>query len=203
MAARQQLAGAGACGIKEGEPDRRGRSRRAGNTRIAAVDHIAARRFHGGNDQFAGVDVVDAHLGPRILRLHQPTLDGIRAHGCQHVAAVRGRIHHLLLHPDLGEQIVHVGVRPARAVDDGHLAGQRVATADAVDLQRMARAHHFQQQAIAFGGVRRQIASQEERALGGAAAHEHAGNAEQIVGHTCARLMRIGDEWPLCDSILA
>ncbi|HWU29231.1 MAG TPA: hypothetical protein VN041_09075, partial [Microbacterium sp.] len=46
----------------------------------AVIRELIARH---GDDQLAGVDVVDAHLGPRILRLHQPTLDGIRAHGCQ------------------------------------------------------------------------------------------------------------------------
>ncbi|MNI42891.1 hypothetical protein D3C73_972000 [compost metagenome] len=203
MAAGQQLAGACAGRVQEGQPHRRGRARCAGNARITPVDHVAARGFHRGDDQLAGIDVVHAHFGLRVLCLYQPALDRIRAHGRQHVAAVGRGIDHLLLHPHLGEQIVHVGIGAAGAVDDGHFAGQCVAAADAVDLQRVARTHHLQQQAVALGGIGRQIAGQEERALGGTAAHEHAGNAEQIVGHTCDRLMRIGDELPLCDSILA
>jgi hypothetical protein len=51
-----------------------------------------------------------------------------------------------------------------------------VRAAQPVNLTRIGRAHHGQQNAVARGRVGRQVGGFEKRALGGAATHEQAGN---------------------------
>ena len=60
--------------------------------------------------------------------------------------------------------------------DDADLAGERVGAAHAVDLARVGRAHDGQQQAVARRRVGGQVVGEEIGALGGAAAHHHAGH---------------------------
>jgi hypothetical protein len=55
-----------------------------------------------------------------------------------------------------------------------------MAAADAVDLPRIGVAHGGEHQRVARGGVRGQVLRVEERGLGGAAAHEHAGQRAQV-----------------------
>jgi hypothetical protein len=70
--------------------------------------HATARREHGDVDARLRVDVEHAHRGLAVLRLDQALLDGERRHARQHVAAVGPRVHRLLAHADLREQVVDV-----------------------------------------------------------------------------------------------
>ena len=94
----------------------------------------------------------------------------------EHVPAVGPGVDRALTHADLREQVVDVAVRPARRRHDRHLAGQRAAAADAVDLQQVRRADGADQRLVARDVVVGQPLAQEERAPGGAAPHEHAGH---------------------------
>ena len=61
------------------------------------------------------------------LRGHQPPLDGERADPGEDVAAVLPVADRGLVHPELQEQVVDVGVGVLRRADDGDLARERVA----------------------------------------------------------------------------
>jgi hypothetical protein len=66
--------------------------------------------------------------------------------------------------------------------DDRDLAGERVAAADAVDLARVRRAHHRQQQGVPFAGIGGQVTGEEVRPLGRTSAQDHDGNSAQLAG---------------------
>jgi hypothetical protein len=100
-------------------------------------------------------------LGRR--RGDQPGLDRERADAGQHVAAVGRGVDRLFQHARLGEEIVHVGVGPCRAADDGDLRGHRMAAADAVDLQVVALAHDAGKHSIAQRSILGQIFTAEVR----------------------------------------
>ena len=65
------------------------------------------------------------------------------------------------------------------------------APADPVDLARVGRAHDGEQDAVARGRVGRQVGGQEVGALGGAAAHHHAGD-RGLHGRPGLRRMLLG-----------
>ncbi len=120
----------------------------------------------------------------------------------EHVSAIGTGIHDLAVIHHLGEQVIDVGIPATGAIDDGDLAGERVAAADAVNLQWMPGPHHRQQDAVAQRRFRGQIRCEEERPLRGAAAHEHARQAEQVIridGRIHAKITLIQEH----DSILA
>src|SRR3546814_9322046 len=114
--------------------------------------------------------------GDRFARCNQSLFDGEIADAGQDVAAVLPVVDARLVDEDLGEKIVDVDARALRRLDDGDLAGQRIGAADAVDLARIGRAHDRQQQRIARGLVRRQVAREEVGHLRGAAANQGGGN---------------------------
>src|SRR3546814_6360048 len=78
---------------------------------------------------FRSVGVVDAHQGAVARRLHQPLVDGEGAHGRGHVPAVRLEVDNRVLHRDLREGVIDVGIRPARRADDADLGQRRDAAA--------------------------------------------------------------------------
>jgi len=119
---------------------------------------------------------VDAHGGDRVGGLDQPLLDGEGADAGQHVAAVGGDVDLRLVQLHLREQIVDIDAGPARPLDDGDLAGQRIGAAEAVDLAPVGRAHGRQQHPVAQGPVARQVGGEEIGTLGGAATHQDTGN---------------------------
>jgi hypothetical protein len=156
--------------IVEGQHHRGGRPRHPGDRGLAVVVDGAVRPGEGGGGHAAGVD----HVDPDRRLGRQAPLDRERAHAGQQVAAVLpvrdgGRID-----ADLQEQVINVGVRPIRTTDDGHLGGQRMRPADAVDLPGVGTAHDAQQQVVPFGRIRRQVPGQEVRPLRRPAPHQHA-----------------------------
>jgi hypothetical protein len=66
-------------------------------------------------------------------------------------------------HPDLGEQVIDIGARHGGRADDGNLAGQRIAAADAVDLQVMAGAHDREKHGVTIIGIGGKVRCQKER----------------------------------------
>ena len=171
---REDRAGDRAPGVEEVQPDRRRGPGHPVDPRIARVGDLSAGSSHGDVDARAGVDVVDAHGGGAVGGRYQPLLDRERADARQHVAAVGAGVHRPLADPDLGEQVVHVAVGLLGRRDDGHLAGQGAAPADAVELQQVGGADGADQGLIAGALVGGQPLAQEERAAGGACAHQHA-----------------------------
>ncbi|MNN25807.1 hypothetical protein D3C81_1392960 [compost metagenome] len=157
--------------------NRGGSARHAVDRRTPFVAHDAAGGFHQRIDESVGVEVADTHQGLAVIALDQPLLDGERAHGTQHVAAVGGGIDAALGNHHLHEQVVDVGVGMQRRADDGHLARLRAATADAVDLKLVTGAHQVDQQLVALDHIGWQIPRMKERAFGGTAAHEHTRNS--------------------------
>ena len=83
---------------------------------------------------------------------------------------------------DLRKQVVHVAVRLAGARDDGDLAGERAAAADAVHLQQIRRADRADQGRVALGLVGRQPVAQEERAARSAGTHQDTGKGDRLHG---------------------
>jgi ABC-type hemin transport system ATPase subunit len=71
----------------------------------------------------------------------------------------------------LAEQVVDIGIVTTGAGDDGDLGGQRMGTADAVDLAGISAVHGGQQQTVALGRVGRQVGSVKERRLSAARIH--------------------------------
>ena len=90
-------------------------------------------------------------------RLDQAALDRERADPSQDVPAVLLVGDGRLVHAQLQEEVVDVGVAAVRWRDDRDLGGQRVGTAEPVDLQRMAAAHDPQQQGVPLLRLRWQI----------------------------------------------
>ncbi len=180
-AGREQRARHRAPGVEEIQADRRGRAGDAIDAGRAVVDHAATGREHGDVDARTGVDVEHAHRRLAIVRRHQPLLDRERRHAREHVAAIGPRVDRLLPDADLGEKVVDVAARLGRARDDGHLAGQRAAAADAVDMQQVRSADGADQRLIAHGLVGGQPVAQEEGPARGAGAHQGAGECHR--GH--------------------
>ncbi len=185
-AGREQGPAARARGVAERQGNRRGGPRDAVDGRPALVGRPAPRGRHGGDRDLAGVLHVDGHAGLAVRRGDQAALDGEGADPGQQVAAVLRVGDDRLVHEHLQEQVVDVHARARRARHDSDLGGEGIAAAHAVDLARVGRAHHAQQEGVARRPVLRQVLGQEVAALGRAAAHPHAGDA----------LRHTSDPWP-------
>src|SRR5215469_12820612 len=79
-------------------------------------------------------------------------------------------------------RVVVVSVVAPRRRHDRDLRRERVAAANAVDLQRMAAAHNRDQQPVAFIGVGWQVPGHEVEAARRAATHLHAPDAAAVSG---------------------
>ena len=179
---REDRAGHRAPGVQEVQPDGGGGAGHAVDMGLALIGDAPLRRQHGHVDARPGVDVEDADRGLAILRGDQALLDGEGRHAREHVAAVGPGVHRTLADADLREQVVHVAVRLAGARDDGDLAGERAAAADAVHLQQIRRADRADQGRVALGLVGRQPVSQEERAARSAGTHQDTGKSDRLHG---------------------
>jgi hypothetical protein len=84
---------------------------------------------------------------------NEASLDSERAHRREHVAAIRRGIDEPLLHFHLGKKVVDICAFARRGTDDRHFGGKRVAAANSVDLQMMARSHDLDQQRVTFVGI--------------------------------------------------
>ena len=192
LAGGKDLPGDGTPGVQKVHQHGGCRALHAVDAHIAVVVHLAARRAHLHVDAGAGVDVVDPHGGGLAFAVcrDQPLLDSKGPHTGQHVAAVGPGVHTGFLHADLGKQVVHIAIGLRRAGNDGDLAGQRVAAAQAVDLQLMGRSQGCNQRAVAGFGVARQPVGQEERPPGSAATHQ---NARNVGAHGSAWCCAVDD----------
>ena len=157
VAGRQQRAARGAGGVAEFERDRRVRAR--ARRRSAHRRRKSARRpgvCTVATATCAGVLHEDRHRASR--RRSPATSPRSIANGPtparmlpQFCCVGDDR----LVDEHLQEQVVDVDPRRARLADHRDLAGQRVGAAHAVDLARVGRAHHAQQELVALRRCRR------------------------------------------------
>jgi hypothetical protein len=105
------------------------------------------------------------------------TLDRERADPGQNVPAVLLVGDGRLVHSELKEEVVKVGVVSWRRRDDRHLGGQRMSTAEPVDLQRVTAAHDPHQQRIPLARIAGQVRGEKIQALRCTTAHHHAPDA--------------------------
>jgi hypothetical protein len=85
---------------------------------------------------------VNADLGVSATRVDEAAFHGERTDPGEEIPTVLAVGDLGLVDADLQEEIVDIGIGPAGRRDDGHLAGQRMSAADAVDLACVGRAHH-------------------------------------------------------------
>ncbi|CAH0280072.1 hypothetical protein SRABI112_03891 [Pseudomonas mediterranea] len=173
----KQFARLAACRIQERQFHRRGSARYAIDGGVTLIADLAPRGLHLGHDKCTGIEVANAHRGTVTGRLDQPLLDGERADGAEHIAAVGRGVDPTLGDHDLDEQVIDIRLGVQRWADDCHFAGLRAAAADTVDLQLVARSHQIEQQLVTFHDGGRQIPSEKHRAFGGTTAHEHTRNS--------------------------
>ena len=89
-------------------------------------------------DELAGIHIVNIDYGNVTLRLDQSGFEREWTNARQHVAAIRRRIDLPFTDVYLGKQVIDIDAGFGGAADDGNFAGQRVAAADAINLQLVA-----------------------------------------------------------------
>ena len=104
---------------------------------------------------------MDAGRGFQAARADQAALDRERADPGEDIAAVLPVGDRRLVHPELKEQVVDVGVAALRRRHHRDLGSQRMSAAYPVDLHRVAAAHHREQQRVPLPRVRGQVAGQK------------------------------------------
>ena len=104
-----------AAGREEVEPDARAGAGDAGDGEVAADLGAAVAHREAGMDELPRVDLVDADQRLAIRRAHQAFIHREGADGGGQVAAIALPIHHRPVHRDLGEGVVHIGLRRASA----------------------------------------------------------------------------------------
>ena len=164
MAGRQQPRRDRAGGVEEVDLYRRGGPGHAVDAGIAFVGDVAARRLHGDVALHAGVQRQDAQGGGGPLRPGEAGLQREGHHGGEHVAAVGGGIDSVLVRLQLREQEIEVHAGLAAFGDDADLAGQRVGSAEAVDLPPDRASPYGEQDLVAGGDVGREVGRLEEGA---------------------------------------
>jgi hypothetical protein len=179
-AGRQQRRADRAGSVQEVDGDRRRRARHAVYPGIAAIPQPAAGRLYRDVALHAGIQGQDPGRGRAAAGFDDAALKCKRQHGGQHVAAIGRRVDRVRFGLQLGEEKVEVDAGRGAWTYDADLAGQRVGAAQAVDLAPVRRAHHGQQHAVARRPVWRQIGFKEKRTARRAAAHQHAGQGEQV-----------------------
>ena len=173
IAAGQQRATGGAGGVAKFKRHGRSRAGHAVDPSAAVIADGAAGRLHRGDGDLAGIFHEDGDAGFAVLRRHQAALDREGADAREDVAAILRVADDRLVDEDLKEEIIDIDARPIRFPDDRDLAGERICAAHAIDLARVGRAHHPQQEGVARGRVDGQVFGKEIAALGRAAAHPH------------------------------
>jgi hypothetical protein len=88
----------------------------------------------------------------------------------------------------LEEQVLHVDVFAIGWGDHGHLAGQRVGAAEAVDLTVVGGTHDLHEELIALDDVSGKVPLDEVGAFGGPTSHDH---ASDTVIHPSDRTKRL------------
>ena len=136
------------------------------------VGNFATRRGHASDGHSFRVHHINRHRRDGVFGCNQAALDRKGANARQHVSAGWSHIDQRTIHRNLSKKIIDINSGPRRSGYDGNFAGQRICTADAVDLSGIGRAHGSQQYSIACRDIGRQIAGQKERSLRRAAAHQ-------------------------------
>ena len=174
---RQQSAADRPFRINKINGNRRTGARHTVNAGLPRLLHPPLRGFNHQIGQRAGIDRPHAHFGHGVLGFDQTALNRKGADTGENIAAIGGRIDQRLVHAHLTKQIVNIHPCHCRFGNDRHFAGQRMRPADPIHLTRIGRSHHRQQHRIAQSRILRQIVCEEIGTCGGAAAHQHAGNA--------------------------
>src|SRR6267154_5409553 len=141
--------------------------RRAGHAvdrRLAVVADMATGRFDARFDELFGVYIINADGGVVGLGGHKPGFEREWPNARQHVSAVGRHIDPAFAHVHLRKEIIDVGSRNLGGADDRDLAGQWVATTDAVDLKLVARTHDLEENLVALRGIGRKIRGQKKGA---------------------------------------
>jgi len=172
----QQRAAHGTRRLQKTDFDGRGRPRYAVDAGVAGIFNPAARGAHLDIAQGSGVAGQDPQGGDVALGPHQSGLEPEGHDRRQHIAAVGRGIDESFLDGHLGKQKFQIDARGPAAADHPDLAGQGVGAAHAVDLARVGRAHHRQQDRVALRNVRGQVVLEKERASRSSAAHEKTGD---------------------------
>src|SRR5262249_48133207 len=157
----EQAPGGRAGGIREPQQDRRGGARNARDGGVPGIPDLAAGGGGRGGEPRGGGPHAGGGGGGRTAPAAQPPPRGgagapadrpapgaERADPGKDVPAVLPVGDRRLVHPELQEQVVDVGVLALRRRHDRDLGGQQVSAADPVDVHRVPAAHHRQQQRI-------------------------------------------------------
>lgn len=166
----QQALSQGAGGVHKLQLDGGSGARDTGNVEVALIGHLALGGLHHGLDDFIGVCVVDTNGSLAVLGLHQALFNGKGAHAGGDVAAVALVADQGLVHGNLCEGVVHIGVRPGGLPDDGDLGGHGLGAAQAVDLLAVRAAHEPEQDGLPGALIFGKIGLENVDALAGAAA---------------------------------
>ncbi|MNC31880.1 hypothetical protein D3C75_802160 [compost metagenome] len=148
LPSREKLAGLAARSIQEGELHRSSGTRHTIDGGVTFIADLPTGRLYLGVHKSARVEVANTHTCQVFGGFYQPLLDGERANGAKHVAAIRRGVDSTLGDHDLNEQIVDIRLRMQRRADDRHLAGLWATATNAVNFQFMPRAHEVEQQFI-------------------------------------------------------
>ena len=144
---------AGSCNIGEFDADGSRGARNAVDSRLAAViDDVARRRYVGTGDR-AGIQHVDTHRRNAIPSRDEPALDRKWADACKDIAAILRAADQCLVDHDLQEQVIDIRIRSRGRRYNGHLAGQRVRTAQSVDLAWVRGSHQGQETGVTGRGI--------------------------------------------------
>src|SRR6476659_646179 len=109
---RQQLAGLGACGVKEVQHDGRTAAGNAVDRRVAVVGHHTVWCLHDGFDDFGGVEIEDFDCCGGITGGDETSFDCKWPHAGKHVSTVGCRVDRPFPNCDLCKQIVDVNAGP-------------------------------------------------------------------------------------------
>jgi hypothetical protein len=122
-------------------------ARHAVDPRVALIGRHAAGGLDRRDGDLTGVLHEDRHASLVAGRADQPALDRERADAGKDVAAVLRVGDDGLVDEHLQEQVVDVDPLTLALLHHRDLAGQRIGAAHAVDLARVGRAHHAEQNA--------------------------------------------------------
>ena len=127
-----------------------------------------------------GVFIVHAHNARTVRHLDKALVDGKGPNRRREVSAVRPIIDLRFVHGDLGEQIINVDAVTVRPADQHGLGQRRNPAPHTVELpaKRIGRPDGRTQEPVAAIGVAGQVLPAKEHALGCAAAHKGAGDAD-------------------------